>query len=189
MLECKTGGAQVTNPDPLEAAKFREQFHAQYCVMVGPGWGEEAELGSELQTHVASAWTADDLTRLIAVQAHPYEMIALFAPGFAHDATDTLLWNRVHGTTKRLSIICDYLRAAGWNALVAAAKQGAPAEAPHLTVDAAMLLVDQRLTDAGSQALCDRAEVQLAFEYLTNPLVDAAVWTDSTRTATAITSA
>ncbi|HET6895470.1 MAG TPA: hypothetical protein VFH72_08855 [Candidatus Baltobacteraceae bacterium] len=183
MLECKTGEGDVTNPDAVEASKYREPFNAQYCALIGPGFAEDTELGSELVTHGVSAWTVDDMQRLLRVQSNPYEMLALLKPGFVADVIDTLLWNRVHGETKRLQLVCRYLQDGGWAAQVAAAKQGTPQNAPLLTIDAAMMLVDQRLADEGSDASCTREEVQLAFEYLTSPLVGAAVWSDASRDA------
>lgn len=89
---------------------------------------------------------------------------------------ETLLWERLHGEGKRVRLICDYLREAGWAAQVAAAEQGPPENAPRLTADAAMLLVDQRLASEGSAASCTRGEVEAAFAYLTNPRVGIAVW-------------
>jgi len=59
-------------------------------------------------------------------------------------------------------------------------------DAPRLTVDAAMLLVDEALRAAGSTQACTREEVETAFAHLTDPLVGAATWLDSSRTAIAI---
>lgn len=50
-IECKTAKSVVTQPDAVEAAKFREPYGAQYSVMVGPAFSDETELLSELQTH------------------------------------------------------------------------------------------------------------------------------------------
>lgn len=183
MLECKTGAGDVTNPDAVEASKYRAPYDAQYCALIGPGFAEDAELGSELATHGVSAWTVDDLQRLLRVESNPYEMLTLLKPGFVADVIDTLLWNRVHGETKRLQLVCRYLCEGGWAAQAAAAKQGPPQNAPLLTIDAAMLLVDQRLADEGSDASCTREEVQLAFEYLTSPLVGTAVWSENAHDA------
>lgn len=190
MLECKTGGLDVTDPDAVEASKYRDAYHAQYCALIGPGFAENTELGSELQTHGVSAWSVDDLQRLLAIVSNPHEMLALFAPGFVGDVIDTLQWERLHGEGKRVRLICDYLLEAGWAAQVAAAKQGPPQNAPRLTVDAAMLLVDQRLASEGSAASCARDEVEAAFAYLTNPRVGTAVWVDpETRDAIVIVEA
>lgn len=56
-----------------------------------------------------------------------------------------------------------------------------PANLAALTVDAAMMLVDQCLADAGSCASCTREQVQAAFEYLTSARVGIAVWIDDSR--------
>ncbi|MGP6188570.1 MAG: hypothetical protein ACLPSH_00510 [Vulcanimicrobiaceae bacterium] len=61
-------------------------------------------------------------------------------------------------------------------------------EAPHLTVDAAMLLVDRALQGAGSSQGCTREEVESAFAHLADPLVASAVWLDPQRTAIVILS-
>ncbi len=53
---------------------------------------------------------------------------------------------------KRAQIIGGYLCEAGWNAQVAAAKQGPTANAPRINEDAAMLLVDDKLAAEGSPA-------------------------------------
>ena len=41
-----------------------------------------------------------------------------------------------------------------------------------------MLLVDQELAAQGAQVNCAREEVRLAFAWLTNPLVNIAVWSN-----------
>lgn len=61
----------------------------------------------------------------------------------------------------------------GWNAQITAAEQGGPATAPRLTIDAAMLLIDEALRAAGSSQACTRDEAQAAFAYLTSPAVGA----------------
>ena len=70
----------------------------------------------------------------------------LFEPGFAADAIV-----RTGRTTQ-----------AGY--------RGEPAEAPRITEDVAMVLVNQDLAAQGSSATCSRADVRAALEYL-NPLV------------------
>jgi len=59
-------------------------------------------------------------------------------------------------------------------------------DAPRLTVDAAMLLVDQALRAAGSTQACRREEVEAAFTHLTDPLVGSATWLAPSRQAVAI---
>jgi hypothetical protein len=61
-------------------------------------------------------------------------------------------------------------------------------DAALLTLDAAMVLVDEALAAAGSQRACTRAEAQLAFQYLTNPIMGQAVWTDAAQSAIVVTS-
>ncbi len=61
-------------------------------------------------------------------------------------------------------------------------------DAALLTIDAAMVLVDEALAAAGSQRACTREETQLAFEYLTNPIVRQAVWTDASQSSIVILS-
>lgn len=177
MIECKTGERVVHNPDTVEASKYKDAYEAAYCAIVGPGFGENLELAGELQTHRVSAWTASDLQQLLRIRSNPHEMRPLFEPGFVSDVIGDLLWTRVHGVAKRVTLICNYLQAAGWDAQVAFAKtgQGDAADAPRLTIDAAMLLVDQRLVEAGAAVACARSEVRAAFAYLTNPRVGAAV--------------
>ncbi len=179
MLECKTAGvADVSNPDALEACKYRDAYGAQYCAIIGPSFSESIEFTSELKTHGVSAWTVEDLQHLLAMQSSPREMLALLQPGFVSDVLPLVRWNRDHDVRKRVRLVSDYLREAGWAAQIAAAKQGSPQNAPRLTEDAAMLLVDQRLAAEGAAAACERGEVQAAFAYLTSPLVNDAVWID-----------
>lgn len=51
-------------------------------------------------------------------------------------------------------------------------------DAPRLTVDAAMLLVDAALRGAGSTQACTREEIEAAFIHLADPLVGSAIWLD-----------
>ncbi|TAM73889.1 hypothetical protein EPN44_12520 [bacterium] len=88
-------------------------------------------------------------------------MRALLAPGFAADATADLLWNRAHGEAKRVADVAAYVRQRGWAAQVTAAAEGGRANAPKLTEDAAMLMVDEALRLAGSAQACTRDEVRL----------------------------
>lgn len=131
MLECKMANADVHNPDAVEAGKYRARYDAQYCALIGPSFSEAVELASELHTHDVSAWTVEDLRRLLDVGSNPHEMLALFKAGFAADSLDELLWERVHGQAKQLTIVCEYLQKAGWSAQTAAAKAGGPQTLPH----------------------------------------------------------
>lgn len=51
------------------------------------------------------------------------------------------------------------------------AYRGAPAEAPRITEDVAMVLVNQDLAAQGSSATCSRDDVRAAIDYLASPLV------------------
>ncbi|TAM60827.1 hypothetical protein EPN52_04230 [bacterium] len=187
MLECKTGKQIVTNPDAAEAAKYRDAYGAGYCALIGPAYSEEMELLHELQTHAVTAFTVEDLSTLLSIGASACEVRRILTPGFATDVIGDLLWERTHGARKRLADVAAFVRDAGWQAQVTAAQEGGPTNAPLFTVDAAMMLVDAALRQAGSTQACTREEVQQAFEHLTNPLTDAAVWTDETHHAIVIT--
>jgi hypothetical protein len=68
----------------------------------------------------------------------------------------------------------------------AATNGASKGDAALLTLDAAMVLVDEALAATGSQRACTRDEAQLAFEYLTNPIVAQATWTDNLKSAIVI---
>ena len=128
---------------------------------------------SELAAHRVSAWTVDDLSALLGVAANPAEIRPLLAPGFAEDRVADAVWERGHGRAKRVAVIAETLAAAGWEAQVSAA--GDRTDAPRLTEDAAMLLVDARLLAAGAHLECSRDDVRAAVAYLTSPLVARAI--------------
>jgi len=127
------------------------------------------------------------LQTVLALQCDPHELRPLFAPGYAFDALNDLLWQRSHGEAKRIAVVADLVCTAGWKLQVTAAGEGAPSNAAMLTIDTAMALVDQALAEAGSHQGCTREQAQLAFAYLTNPVDRKAVWTDETQTAIVIT--
>lgn len=187
MIECKTAKGCVSQPDAAEAAKYRDQYGAQYCTLIGPAFPNEVELTSELHTHGVSAWTVADLQTCLSITANPQEVRAMCEPGYASDALEDLVWNRAHGESKRVRIAADLIRTAGWNLQGIAARQGGPTNATRLTLDAAMALVDEALAQQGSRQGVTRDEVRLAFEYLTNPIVSQAAWLDDSRDAIAIT--
>ncbi len=175
MLECKTAKATVSQPDAFEAAKYREPYNAQFCVLIGPAFPNETELTQELKTHGVCAWTADDLRLALALGANAYELRNAFAPGYAADALTDLQWARAHGDAKHVRVVMDILERVGRELQVTAATQGGPATAPLLTVDTAMALVDRELAAAHSTQACTREQVENAFAYLTNPVVAKAV--------------
>ncbi len=59
------------------------------------------------------------------------------------------------------------------------AYHGDPPQAPRMTEDGAMVLVDQDLVAQGSSATCRRAEVRAAIDFVTNPLVGLLVKDDA----------
>lgn len=189
MLECKTAKGVVTEPDCAEASKYREPYNADLCALVGPDFSDEQELTDELHTHQVTAITVADLRALICMRATPLEIRNILKPGFATDYLSDLLWERAHGPRKRIAVVAHLIRQEGWKAQVTAAQQGGPATAPLLTVDAAMLLVDAALRDAGSTRASTRDEVEAAFSHLTDPLIGDAVWTDASHTSIIITHA
>ena len=188
MLECKRAATIVMEPDAAEAAKYVGAYHAQYATLVGPSFGQDVALGGELLTHSVTAFTNDDLGKLVGAGADPYEMRAIFVPGFAAERIEALLWERDHGARKRLAVVCEILASAGWRNQRTAATSGDPTDAPRIDEDAAMMLVDERLLgNEGSLRPCTRAEVRAAFAHLTDPLVGLAVWVDETHAAIVIT--
>jgi DNA primase len=188
MLECKTGKHIVEQPDAAEAAKFVDAFNADFAVMIGPDFSDEIELLDELKTHRVTAMTVTDLVTLLTMRANFEEVRSVLQPGFASDPLWDLTWEREHGHAKRVTVVAALIHREGWASQVAAAEQSDRGEAPHLTVDAAMLLVDAALKVAGSTQACTREEVEAAFEYLTHPLVQIATWLDASRAAIAILS-
>ncbi|MBC5829013.1 MAG: hypothetical protein GIW98_02335 [Candidatus Eremiobacteraeota bacterium] len=170
MLECKTGHPIVNNDaDAFEAAKYRDAYRATYCTLIGSQFGDTLKLASELRTHNVSAWTVVDLVTLLQTGSDIHELRPLFAPGFASDALADLQWDRNHGARKRMLLIARYVHEEGWRAQCEAAQQGSANDAPLLTVDAAMLLVDRRLASENSHAAVSRSEIQQAMQLLTNP--------------------
>jgi DNA primase len=183
-IECKTGKKVVNAPGaPVEAAKFRDAFHAQSSVLVGPEFEGLLQFMQELQTHAVTALEAADLCALLQGGATALDLQTVLQPGFAGDFIADWHWQRRHGEAKRIATVAALTAREGWSAQLTAAQQGGPANAPRLTVDAAMLLVDAALKTAGSAEACTRDQVRLAFEALTNPSNGIAVWDDDSREA------
>jgi DNA primase len=182
-IECKTAKGVVNRPDVAEAAKFREPFNAQLSVLVGPEFPEETELLTELHVHSVTAVTIADLQTLLHINATALEIQTIIQPGYACDVIADLLWHRRHGQAKRVKTLAYLVQREAWNAQTTSAKQGGRANAPQITVDAAMLIVDEALRAAGSTQACTRDEVNLAFELLTNPAIGSAAWSDASRSS------
>src|SRR6202000_1970997 len=99
----------------------------------------------ECSNHGVSAWSVDDLSRLLELGANAFEIRPMLEPGIAENARTELEWTRAHGPGKRAAVVCDALLEAGWNAQDAAANFHSPQHAPLLTEDAGMMLVDEYL--------------------------------------------
>jgi hypothetical protein len=82
-----------------------------------------------------------------------------------------------------VATIAELIHREGWLAQCEASAQNARGEAPHLTVDAAMLLLDRALRAVGSTQACTRADVEAAFAHLADPLVGLATWLAPSRDA------
>jgi restriction endonuclease len=176
MLECKTSSAAaVPRPDAAEAAKWRESYGGDYSIIIGPSFGEaDSEFTSELALHRVSAWSVDDLVAALRIAADPDELRAVFAPGYAEDHLPALVWERTHGRAKRVAVTVQLIREVVWRRQVAVL--GHRNDAPAISEDAAMLLVDEELEKRGSTAVSTRDDVRAAFAHLTSPLVRAARW-------------
>lgn len=183
MFECKSGTTLQKSPNIFEAAKYKDAYRAKYCALIGSQSGtEQQEAISEIKTHGVALWGADDIAYALRAGLTPLELKAAFAPGVvAQEALPDIVWAREHGPKKRVRIIAEIIRSVGWMTQCAAAQANTPADAPVLTEDAAMLLVDQELAAQGAHVNCTREEVRLAFEWLTNPLNGAAVWNEEQR--------
>lgn len=179
MLECKSGHA-LHSDAAFESAKYRETYHAQYCVIVGTNTVDDQETLQEMHNHGVAAWSVDDFEILFRIGADALELRPFFEGGVvAADAIMDLQWDRSHGAGKRARIVADIVQDSGWAMQCAAVQAGPPQNAPVLNVDAAMMLVDQALLVKGCKVSCSREQVQAAFDYLTSPLVNAAVWNEN----------
>jgi len=186
MIECElvTPGGIAHSDAPAEAAKYKDGYSGDYCALVAPVFAGEVTFVSELALHGVCAWTTDDLIRVLQSAVSPNDLRRAFtAPGITADTVDDLLWNRVHGPAKRLRVVTSLILDEMLAQQHVAGKFHDNPDAALFTTDVAIASVDARLADAGSSSACTRAEVQSAFEWLTNPLVARAPWTDSSKTA------
>ncbi|HEV3089823.1 MAG TPA: hypothetical protein VGX91_00105 [Candidatus Cybelea sp.] len=189
VLECKTAvpGKGVSLPNAAEPARYRDTYGAQRCALIGPEFTSQPVLLGELTTHGVSAWTIDDLATIIQAALNPHELRPAFEPGFAEDTIGDLVWDRSHGARKRIAVISELLQklAAHEQHIALAAK---PQLAAHLTVDSAMICVNEWLARHASGARCERPDVEAAFDWMTQSLVGTAVWADDARCAIVVTS-
>ncbi len=181
-VECKRAKIHwVLDPDPAEAAHYRERLGAKYSAMVGPAFEQGVNLRDELLAHGVSCWTSEDLEQCLDNAYDPVEMEALFTPGFTRQHIDDVLWERSHGAPKRTAVVCDLLRESA--ARVQLPSRANPTDAPRLDINAALLLVDGALIALGAHVPCTHADIEAAFRHLTDPLVGEAVYTDATQAA------
>ena len=183
MIECKLSSvvAQAHTAAAAEAAKFKTRYHGDVCALVAPQFEGEVTFASELQVHGVSAWSVDDLVLALQHGCGPIELRPLFGPGFAKDSIEELLWNRVHGRAKRVRVVASIvLQEAMRQQRLHVALGG---QAPLFTADVAMSVVDTYLSAQGATAACSREDVQAAFDWLTSPFVEQAIWLNDDRTA------
>lgn len=185
MIECKLSAAHdiAHSNAPAEAAKYKDSYNGTCCALVAPAFAGQVTFVSELMQHGVSAWSTADLIQMLETGVSAYDLRPLFAqPGIAANGIEDLLWDRAHGQTKRLRVVASLVLDA-LGAEQRLAQQLPSGDMPHFTIDVAMAAVETQLADRGSSRGCTRDEVCSVFEWLTNPLVRMAVWTDAERTA------
>lgn len=165
VLECKTAsaGGIVANPRPEEPAKFRADASAQHALLLGPAFGNDASLDDELVQHDVSLWTVDDVATCLESAIGPDELRAVLTGGRVERTLRALLWERDHGTRKRIEVIAQLAVRLGW-ALQRTLAQGiALAQTPPLMAETLFLLVDEELVrqNVTSGAALDEAQAAL----------------------------
>ncbi len=84
MIECKSGAPthDLPNPNIYEAAKYKDQYHAQYCIIVGDDIGRtQCEVLDEMRTHGVALWNVDDFANALQHRFTPAELEPAFGPG------------------------------------------------------------------------------------------------------------
>ncbi len=168
IVECKTAHADTTVNAPRleEPARFREAYHAQYALLVGPSFAVDNVFESEMKNHAVSVWSVNDVVNALHLGVDPLECRDLFAAGVVEDRLADLAWTRDHGAQKRLAVIASLLHETAWNAQKALVGRVDAADAPALTTDAALMLVDTALQEAHGTGGASRAEVETAMSDL-----------------------
>ena len=168
VIECKTvsSGKGVGIPQADEPARFRDLAGAEFAVLIGPSFKDQVSLHDELRTHKVSLWTVDDIVSALRIDVDAFECRELFAPGLVHDDLAALAWKRIHGTEKRGLIIRQILRREGYATQSSLVGHVARDQAPVLSLDAAMLLVESELQKAGIGDMATRDEIQVAMDDL-----------------------
>lgn len=168
VLECKTAspGAIVTNPRPEEPAKFRAAANAQYALLLGPAFGNDASFDDELTQHAVTCCTVDDLVRALEAEVGPDEFRPALVSGRAEAALSALFWERAHDRRKRVEVIAQYAACAGWELQCTLARGVPSAQTPALTQETLFALVDQELVRQGVTAGAALDEAQEALRLL-----------------------
>jgi len=174
VLECKSSAGFVHDGGPDEVARFRDALGAEYGVVVGRKFNEDRGFLSELSAHRVTCWTIADVIEALRLDLDPYECRGFLTPGLVDVALRDLAWTRLHGPEKRAIVVRETLRREGHAAQVALAHTPA-SEAPALTLDAALLLVETALMRVGATASPTREEVAEAMHDLVRADVAAAV--------------
>lgn len=188
MIECKLSSIErgAHTGDPAEAAKYRDAYHAAYCVLVAPSLTNQTTFVSELSTHGVAAWSVQDFARAATLRLECSQMRDLFASGFAAPKLDDLAWAQTHGPAKRLRVVASWLVEIGLNLQKVAQRLAEDAPPPRLTSGVALSTIDDRLRAVNSTRGVTREEIDAAFTWLTSPYVARAIWTDESRTAIVI---
>jgi len=146
-------------------AKFRTSSQADFAVLVGEVTSC-TDFMQEIQLHAISVWTVADTITALRNEIDAYECRDLFAPGFVTERLADLVWSRSHGEEKRELVVREILRREGYAAQCTLIGEVTPADAPVLSLDAAMLLVESALRHAGATSGATREEVHAAMEDL-----------------------
>ncbi|MDP9024630.1 MAG: hypothetical protein M3N13_04535 [Candidatus Eremiobacteraeota bacterium] len=167
VLECKSSPhtTVVREPRPSEVSKFRASSNADFAVLVGE-MTSGAEFMQEIQLHAISVWTVADIITALRNDVDAYECRDLFAPGFVTERLADLVWSRSHGEEKRELVVCEILRREGYAAQCTLIGEVTPGDAPVLSLEAAMLLVESALRHVGATSGATREEVHAAMEDL-----------------------
>lgn len=170
-------GANVSDADPVEPARFRDRLGAQYAVLIGPAFGREEDLDQELQAHNVALWTAEDLATLVQAHVqHPIrwsDLRALFSAGRQSDAISAFVFEHLHGTRERALVTLHYCLEEGLRyqlSLISDDSQVQPQDAP-LTVEALAMLVNERLATEGDVGRVGVEDVRAAVDLATHPAV------------------
>lgn len=125
--------------------------------------------------HRVAVWSIDDIARVLRGNFTLAQVRALFEPGVVEDKLDDLVWNVAHGFDRRVRVVAELIKTAGWNAQCRAVLDGRAS-------------MNEALSAAGSERAAAREEVEAAFAHLTDALVASAVRLDGADGAIVVTS-